>query len=111
MRTRGELLERAMSRFEEQFKVKLKPTGDEVDYEENDGVKEVGVEVEGMIESKVNGLDFSVDGWFLHDIHSNEIRCVLSIQFNGELLHEDRAIQSQYNVRRDKWDDLDVDFI
>jgi len=100
------IFEKALKRFEEQFKVELEPTGCEIDYDENDGVGEVEYWVKGLIESKTDALQVEVGGWFAHDTRDNEDRiyCTLAVKINGELLNPDYALQSWYDVEKDEWE-------
>jgi len=102
------VFEKALKRFEEQFNVRLEPTGYENEYEENDGIGEIEYWVKGLITSKTDALQVEVGGWFSHDTRDNEdnIYCRLAVKINGEDVNPYKGLQSWYDKDKDRWEQL-----
>ncbi len=71
-------LQEALEKFKQQFDLELESTGHIMEASENGKIQEEEYWVKGLVESKVDGLNFEVGGWFSNDMRKNgNIYCLL----------------------------------
>lgn len=105
------LMLEVIQQFEKQYDVEATPTGDEMEANRNGGIYEKEFWINGLIESKAEGLNFEVGGWFSIDVRDNEVNiyCLLVLTLNGEEIGNCEGIQTYYNDEEEEWEDMRYD--
>lgn len=103
-------LQEACKKFEEQFEVKLEPTGYFNDAKINGGIEEQEFFVKDFHDSPfLKAMNITIGGWFCYDMREPRpsIYCDLSAKIKGN----ETTLHIDYDREKKKWYNIHVGYL